>query len=401
VASAAQAGADCKAAETVQFEALGITVDSSITGNPGATAADGHGCDGGDVFVFTSFRDIVLEPEASIRGGRGGNGGIVTRRTGVTNACTSGHGYSELAPGSSATFERTGNGGDGGNVTLQIKNVAIGTDVVGREAAVVGGDGGDDGFVGDAGEPQNAVTAPDGTYDQGGGDVGGISGNGGRGGDATLLEKFLIRGDRRSPFGRGGSGGAPGGGVLRAGDGGPPNCDGGDFYFGAGLPGAPGTGALQPPMRHAPLHKLSLFGGDAYSGVPPVPLNGGSGGSAFVYDQAARIRGALHEAELALVATIRVGNGGPGSDGCVASPPVQGGLGGAGGDLGRYFGGPAGEITGSFNGNAGGDGNPAGGGGSATEPPKVPKDFNTVSFRPGTPGSLCPGSPPARARRRS
>ena len=205
----------------------------------------------------------------------------------------------------------------------------------------------------------------------------------------------MTRDTRRRPFGKGGPGGAPGGGLLRAGNGGAPNCDGGDFYFGAGSPGAPGTGALDQAVRHAPLQGLHVYGGDGYSAQQPLsPLNGSNGGSAYIYDQAARRTGALHEARLSLVRADGVGNGGPGSYGCLRSPTAPGGTGGAGGILGRYFGGPPVDIDRSFNGGAGGSGTPAGLGGPATAPPSKRPDLITASFRPGTPGKLCPGTPP-------
>ena len=159
-ARAANAGAGCKPGRLELFEGLGITVDSSIEGARGAPAADGQGCDGGDVIVGTSLRDIVLEPGASIRGGRGGDGGIVTKRVGYARDCTSDHTSNDPGPASNATFEQTGGGGDGGNVTLQTKNVVSGTDVVGSASVVVGGFGGDGGFVHDLGQPDRRSRRP-------------------------------------------------------------------------------------------------------------------------------------------------------------------------------------------------------------------------------------------------
>lgn len=392
-ASAAQAVAGCKPEPIVDFQALGIKINSSITGDPGATGADGQGCDGGNVLVGAAYRDIVLGPGASIRGGRGGDGGKVSKRVGFTNGCTSNHDYRPTGVPPGATFEQTGNGGDGGNVTLKTGNVAIGTDVVGPETAVVGGFGGDGGFLADDSEPMRALTAPNGTEaERGGGDVAAITGSGGRGGNATLFEEFIVRHNRRMPFGRGGPGGAPGGAVLAAGDGGPPNCDGGDFLFGAGHPGAPGTGGIVQPVRHAPLEDLTLIGGNAYPQAPPNPYNGGNGGAAYVYDQPTLMSG-LHEANLNLIRADAVGDGGPGSNGCAVSPAVHGGEGGAGGFLGRY-GGPDANIAASFNGGAGGDGNSPGDGGLASRPLSAPFDAITASFHPGPSGNPCPGTPP-------
>ena len=112
--------------------------------------------------------------------------------------------------------------------------------------------------------------APDGGQNESGASILAAPGAGGDGGTA-LLEY----GSAKRHFGHAGQGGEPGSAFLTAGNGGPPNCDGGGSEARMANSGAPGDGSLPSPdpvLRGA----VAVTGGNGYAG-PATSGDGGNG----------------------------------------------------------------------------------------------------------------------------
>jgi uncharacterized repeat protein (TIGR02543 family) len=350
-----------------------VDVRAPVTAANGGTGTDGNGCRGGSV-VIQSRGEIGIA--APITGGDGGPGRAnLPDQNGTFAACHSAFAgeYQRL---------RAGWGGAGGSVYLYADTV------IGRAGLIHAGKGGDGGSV------WNQAQATPAGYN--GMSVADTPGDGGPGGDARL-----IKATGQIAYGYPGLGGKAGDATAYAGDGGEPNCDGGNTLINVALSGAMGNGKKSEiAVRRS---DVTVGGGNGFGalhgppGYPQPGLPGGHGGSVSI------IGGTPYNpAPLGVVAFLNAlritnaGNGGPGGDGCGLTPQV-GGDGGRGGDLNSYFDHIAiqspstSNVQSSFNGGNGGDGGGFGRGGQVDAGPASWLSMPVAqSFNPGRDGNPCP-----------
>ena len=347
-----------------------IDVLAALTGNVGAASGE-RGVDGApggpvhvgdvvasDAFAGVSVNDLpagvpaLIVVSAPVRGGRGGDG--FDDLVGIAE------GLDVSAFGS--------NGGRGGNVVIRAAELDADGDFI---AAGAGGFGGSCG-IRQFGESTSLAALDAEAPGQAGGDVVCFTGHGGQGGSVDVSAVERILGGYV-----GGLGGPPGAARLRAGNGGP-GGRGGNVELRAGLGGADGRPA--PETVIAAVSVVVRSGGIGGDGNAPG-MAGGAGGSILLVDAAGNA--------LPLSSPIEIigpaANGGDGYSGCVATPFIPGGAGGAAGLL-VLNGGPFPVLTGdsSFIGGDGSDGRAPGAPGSGGT-----DDTGRLLGRAGTPGDAC------------
>jgi hypothetical protein len=377
-----ESGAGCLSGG-LTFSGESVTISAPQQAAGGLTNTAGDGCQGHPVTI-ESTGEVTLK--APVKGGRGGDGraDMVTGQ-GAFGACHS-------LGSTEATRQRMtgGWGGAGGSVYIY----APAASDVKRSSFffMQPGDGGNGGGT------WNVAPAPTPAG------VRGMSlssepGDGGPGGSALLFAA-----GKTIPYGWRGTGGRGGSVGSFAGDGGAPNCNGGDSYMKVAKNGAPGQGSYA--ARYLPLSNVRVGGGDAFGapltppGYPLPTLNGGIGGDVDIFG-GAPANGARPvfgtDAYVNALVISHASDGGPGGNGCGANP-VKGGNGGNGGDVEWIEGGLQAvaisdlihsRVDDSFNGNNGGNGNPPGAGGGPGGIKGTSPIPTSASFLPGHPGSPC------------
>jgi hypothetical protein len=364
----------------IDLNASAESIGKPVQAASGGTNADGDGCRGGSVRITATSGKASIW--ARVTGGNGGPGkSDLPGAAGTFGACH--------AAGLGKPQKMTGGwGGAGGSVYVYGEHGDLSA---AASFYIYAGDGGAGGSVWNVAPPTPASDGGMGVSDK--------PGDGGPGGDALL---FQASGSQ--PFGHPGAGGAPGDAMASAGDGGAPNCGGGDSYVNVAKTGQFGEGSYMPVRTRRA--NVTIHGGNAFGapltppGYPLAGLLGGAGGDVEILGgtaTAAAPKGIA--AYLNRLQISNAGNGGPGGDGCSLTPQV-GGNGGAGGMLQWFQGGAdsisvddatTSQIASSFNGNKGGDGGGYGHGGSpgATPGKNIP---TTGSFNPGIAGNTCPAT---------
>jgi hypothetical protein len=347
-----------------------VIVNAEIEGADGLTGKDGKGCAGQDVFLVAILGRVHVR--AKIKSGSGGPGRDDTKPTTSTtlNACRNDH--------KSVMPLKGKPGGNGGDIEFRKGEPVV------RPGTLVPGKGGPGGDAGSRGVP---TPAPNGTAGHAGSDVIAESGAGGEAGRAFW--RFGALSDRHPLVGA--KGGQPGSIYVRAGEGGSPNCDGGqtDAILGEHGSSSPGPNGPGPPPEVA--DAIVINGGNAFpEASKTADQPGGRGGMI-------RLREWLGTELISPVFIKKItitaaANGGPGFMGCGST--IQPGT--NGGDGGRFtmltsitnvF------IDGSFNGARGGDGAPSFGfGGFKGSSDVTDLLHNTASFQPGTDGATCPNA---------
>jgi hypothetical protein len=246
----------------------------------------------------------VLKVSASVHGGAGGAGGIVSATVGARSACDSPNG---LLTGALAVV--AGAGGAGGAVLVSERK--HGANDARLATFLHGGDGGAGGSV--------AAVAPSGSAGLGGGSIDATLGRGGNGASAIVVGTTGATHPRTA--GSAGTGGAESSATLHAGDGGAPGCDGGNVTIHLANSGAGGT-----PARAT----LTVGGGNGDPGHASAADATGSHGGAFEIDAPGAGGGQYVGPRLTISNAF---NGGAGSDGCAVQPHASGGAGGAGGQV--------------------------------------------------------------------
>jgi hypothetical protein len=354
-------------------EVFGLTINAPVTAPSGETGAYGYGCRGTTIVLSAFVSKIVIN--APVHAGKGGPGRAnVSIERGIPGPCR--------APAISGdeTVVKGGNGGPGGDVDLDTQNRFSGGAVLGQHF-IYAGDGGTGGGAG-AGVP---IQAPTGGANHSGGDIVAYPGNGGDGGNAQWGRRLV---------GHTGAGGSPGNVYVDAGNGGPPNCNGGNIEVDIPKGGQPGSLSL-PALT--PESDVWVGGADGYPGIPPNG-DGGNGGSVTIQG-GVPVASQSKTGKAAFVGRLKIidaADGGPGANRCPA-PGDKGGNGGNGGNLVLptglhtiYIGAPAqSTITNSFNAGPGGSGNPGGASGAGGTG-VVRFDVVHDSFQPSDRGGTCP-----------
>jgi hypothetical protein len=348
-----------------------IVVNAEIVGADGLTGRDGKGCPGQDVFLLSVLGRVHVR--APIKAGAGGPGRSDRKPTTFTstNACKNDH---------RSVMPLTGKpGGDGGSIEIRPRAP------VARAGLLRPGKGGPGGDAGSSGVP---TPAPNGTTGRAGADVIAASGAGGDAGSAYWDESLL---SKHHPL-AGAVGGRPGGIYVRAGDGGAPNCDGGqtDAILGeSGLSSEGADGKRADPER---AEKIDVRGGNAFAEPSQIAGQpGGRGGNIRLREQSRS--GLVSAFSVKKIDVTSAANGGPGFMGCGST--IQSGTdGGSAGNLSLLVNAVPLDIRDSFNGATGGDGAPSFGfgGGPGVADVTVFGGDQTGSFRRGVNGTTCPNA---------
>lgn len=305
-----------------------VTVSTILVGatGPSAQAAGEPGGPGGNIEIGTDAAIAVARElaarvpaaPASVQLGRltflqGGTGG-----SGLADPTGHREGDELVADGATA-------GGSGGDVIIKAGRIDLSGGF--ENGAVEGGPGGRGGGV-------FGLHAPDGTaVGEAGVSIRFTTGDGGKGGDVTLLGALFPVGDagRRVRLGQPGAAGSA---TVSPGDGGP-GGDGGSVLGFLGLPGQPGTANVSNPRPAAAVNRYFT----PFVGV----LNGGNGGAAIVAGApggrggfcAVRLRDNRAPAAPLSLHLGHAFNGGPGANGCGTGDGGADRSGGEGGDVRR------------------------------------------------------------------
>ena len=350
-----------------------ISIDAPVSAGPGGTEPDGQGCRGGNIGMRSKTKVAIHAP---IRSGDGGPGGVKGMTEGRAGLCRGGPGP--------ATTVKTGSGGTGG--VIAISGASPQALLFVPSLDLRSGDGGHGGDVGTSEHPlRGGITPPE----HSGLGLVAVTGNGGDGGDILVSHE----GSAEPPthLGTPGRGGRAGSAYLSPGDGGEPNCNGGNGTALLGRDGRPGAGTLTPPATPTVDADFEQGGDGAGPATSAHDPSGGNGGVMTVGLDPTPEPGATAEPRVS-VSALKSGNGGNGFDGCAPSPPKAGGAGGMGGQLViKTLGHVAVIAHQSFNGADGGGGLPPGARGEAGTT-NFADAINIASFDPGANGVACPGT---------